>query len=85
MNIHLFKDIKRNDCYYWFTDESDGHLTAEKRKAGAADSFEDALISIGRAMIIHNLQISKIFYENVQINKQTWDMAEQKEEIRDLV
>lgn len=85
MNILLFKEDKRENGYYWFTDESDGHLTAEKRIAGATDSYDDALISIGRAMITHNLQVSKVFYENKQINKQTWDMAEKAREIEGLI
>lgn len=85
MNIHLFKDDKRENIYYWFSDKSDGHLSAEKRIGGATDSYEDAFISIGRAMITNNLQISKVFYENRQINKQTWDMAEKARGIEGLI
>lgn len=74
MNIHLFKDIKRSDdSYYWFADKVGEYFLTEKRFSDAASSYEDALISIGRAMITNNIKIDKILYEGKQINKEDWN------------
>jgi len=69
MDIHLFKDIKRSDdSHYWFSDKRENG----ERLANIAESFEDSLISIGRAMIVHNIKVDKILYDGKQINKDDW-------------
>lgn len=78
MNIYIFKEDKRENSYYWWSDDfekyDDGY-----RAGGANDSLEDALINVGRTMITRHLQIDKVFYENKQINKETWDMNKRAE------
>jgi hypothetical protein len=70
MDIHLFKDIKRlDDSHYWFSDKLDN----DTRLTNSASSFEDALITIGKAIGINNIKVDKILYDGKQINKDDWN------------
>jgi len=88
MNVYIFKEDKRENSYYWWTDDFEAGKNYDPpiyRIGGSNDSLEDALINVGRTMIINNIQIDKVFYENKQINKETWDMNKRAEITKDLM
>ncbi len=69
IDIHLFKDIKRSDdSHYWFSDKLENNTIV----ANSASTFEDALITIGRAMITHNMKVNRILYNGEQVNQDDW-------------